>query len=345
MLGGRSYGPSSARREPPVVPHDLLSQHLEQLTFSNRSEFRLQIIEGPSGEGIELPVIILQGKRKGPSLAVTAGIHGDEVTGVAAIFHFLDNLQVDDLNGTIIAIPVLNPYGFNRVQRAGENGKDLNRQFKARSLRDQEGLYTERLFNAFSVLKVTHHIDLHTATTFHDNCYYVRADLSVPEIAKMSQIMMPDIILNHSGPLNSLRMAMASDGIVAVTVEIGGPVKVDQQLARRTMSSLGLILEHLQMGGKVPIQFQSTTDPVVCSSSEWIRNIGGGLMEIFPQVNTFVSAGEPIARRRDIFGNILNIIGAPYDAVVIGTSVRLPIADGGRIVHLGKANTKEITDR
>ncbi|NHJ84593.1 MAG: succinylglutamate desuccinylase/aspartoacylase family protein [Asgard group archaeon] len=90
----------------------------------------LDILEHPIGTVERLPVIIAQGLTDGPILWLTGNIHGDEYTGIPVIHNVINSLNLKDLNGTIIAIPSLNPAGSRiRTRYPYYDKKDPNRLF------------------------------------------------------------------------------------------------------------------------------------------------------------------------------------------------------------------------
>ena len=90
----------------------------------------LDILEHPVGTIERLPVIIAQGKQDGPTLWLTANIHGDEYTGIPVIHNVMNDVNLDELKGTIVAIPTLNPAGSRISQRYPYyDRKDPNRMF------------------------------------------------------------------------------------------------------------------------------------------------------------------------------------------------------------------------
>lgn len=61
---------------------------------------------------MSLPVQVICGKRHGPTLFVSAALHGDEINGVEIIRRLLRLPQLGRLRGTLLAIPIVNVYGF-----------------------------------------------------------------------------------------------------------------------------------------------------------------------------------------------------------------------------------------
>jgi predicted deacylase len=90
----------------------------------------LEITELPTGSAERIPVSITQGEHDGPTLWVTAAIHGNEVTGIGAAQDFVTAEIERTLRGTLVCIPILNPSG---VRVDGRNSyyhdEDPNRGF------------------------------------------------------------------------------------------------------------------------------------------------------------------------------------------------------------------------
>lgn len=88
---------------------------------------------------------VLRGKKDGPHLFVSAAIHGDEIIGVEIIRRLLKLKILQRLRGTLIAVPVVNVYGFINNTRYLPDRRDLNRFFPG----SEKGSLTSRLANIF----------------------------------------------------------------------------------------------------------------------------------------------------------------------------------------------------
>jgi predicted deacylase len=89
---------------------------------------RWEALGHPTGHDEFLPVILAQGREEGPCLWLTAGIHGPEQAGPAVLYRLITQALVDQLRGTIVAIPALNPAGLRTSQREPYHvDKDPNR--------------------------------------------------------------------------------------------------------------------------------------------------------------------------------------------------------------------------
>ena len=102
-------------------------------TAPGRTKGTLKIAETPDGSPCEIPVIIVQGEKEGPTLWVHGCVHGNEYCGTFVIHEFLRGLDHRTLAGSVVALPVLQKLGFQSKQRMspyeGFHGGDLNRQF------------------------------------------------------------------------------------------------------------------------------------------------------------------------------------------------------------------------
>ena len=78
---------------------------------------------------LSIPVEIIHGKNPGPVLMVNAAIHGDELNGVEIVRQLIEKIDTNKLKGTLIAVPIVNVFGFIHKSRYLPDRRDLNRCF------------------------------------------------------------------------------------------------------------------------------------------------------------------------------------------------------------------------
>src|SRR2546430_12547602 len=90
-------------------------------------------IEVPAGvdSGTRVPLTIVRGREPGPTLALIAGTHGDEVAPIIALQRVRRELDPARLGGTVLLVHVANLPSFLRrtVYYSPSGGKNLNRVF------------------------------------------------------------------------------------------------------------------------------------------------------------------------------------------------------------------------
>ena len=78
---------------------------------------------------VTLSAEVIHGRRPGPTIFVSAAVHGDEVIGVEIVRRLLRAGPLARLSGTLIAVPVVNTFGFLHQSRYLPDRRDLNRCF------------------------------------------------------------------------------------------------------------------------------------------------------------------------------------------------------------------------
>jgi len=71
-------------------------------------------IQVPAGvdAALDIPVIVINGAKPGPTLALLAGAHGTEYASVIALMKLAEAADPATLSGTLIVVPLLNVASF-----------------------------------------------------------------------------------------------------------------------------------------------------------------------------------------------------------------------------------------
>ena len=77
----------------------------------------------------DLPVHVMHSQKSGPCFFMSAAVHGDEIQGVEIIRRVLAALRGKLLVGTVLAVPIVNSFGFLTHSRYMPDRRDLNRSF------------------------------------------------------------------------------------------------------------------------------------------------------------------------------------------------------------------------
>lgn len=296
------------------------------------SHYWLQIATDGMGLPIHIPIIVARGLYEGKVLGLTAAVHGNELNGIPVIQRLFKEINVKELKGVIVGIPVINVPSLLRKKRRFIDGTDLNHIMPGKADGNASQVYAWRIVN--HILKEFNYlIDLHTASNGRVNSYYIRADMDDEIVRKMATLQNAQIIVHNPPSDGTLRGTADEMGIPAITLEVGNPNTFQKGLIRDGLTGIHNLLGYL---GMTDCEVEETdANTVLCQKSYWIYTDTGGIMNVYPQVTDLVKKGEIIATIRNIFGDLVKEYHAPEDGIVIGKSVSPINQTGGRILHLG----------
>lgn len=311
---------------------------LEDFPRGQLSRLYVDLVANGLAQDILLPLLVARGRRDGPVFGLTAAVHGNELNGIRVIHDLMHKVDPKQLNGTVVALVVVNVPGLHRHQREFVDGGDLNHIFPGRENGNVAEAYAhrilDRIVNRFDFL-----VDLHTASFGRVNSVYVRADMTHAATATMAYLQRPQIIVHNPPSDYTLRGAAMDLGIPSVTLEIGDPQKFQADHVRSSRIGLRAVLAAAGMLARRPVA--EGPEPVLCERSYWMYSDRGGLLEVLPRPADRVSKGERVAVLRNAFGDVIREYHAPEDGIVIGKSVNPVGQTGARILHLGMVATEE----
>ena len=305
---------------------------VEDVPRGTISRYWLHLVTDGMGVPVRVPIIVARGPKDGKVLGLTAAIHGNELNGIPVIQRLFGEINVMELTGTIVGVPVVNIPSLVRKKRRFIDGTDLNHIMPGNPDGNVSQVYAwrivERIIKQFNYL-----IDLHTASFGRVNSYYIRADMTDKIVRQMAQLQNPQIIVHNPPSDGTLRGTAAELGIPAITLEVGNPNTFQKGLIREGLTGIHNILNYLEM---LKCETEEPSEAIlICKKSYWIYTDTGGIMTIAPKVAELVKKGQIIATIRNVFGDVLKEYIAPEDGVVIGKSTNPINQTGGRILHLG----------
>ncbi len=310
----------------------LTELHISKAPKGAITKYLMKIVTDGMGIPTYVPIIIARGKKDGKTVGLTAAVHGNELNGIPVIQRLFKEIDIKQLRGTIVGIPIINVPSFLRKKRRFMDGTDLNHIMPGKPNGTVSQVYAWRIMN-----KIIRHfdflLDLHTASNGRINSYYIRADMSDEVVRKMALLQNAQIIVHNPPSDGTLRGAADELEIPAITLEVGNPNLFQKGMIRDGLTGIHNLLGFLKVTDS-EVEEQST-ETIICKKSYWIYTDTGGLLAVHPEVTQMVKKGEKIATLRDVFGDVIKEYVAPEDGVVIGKSVSPVNQAGGRILHLG----------
>lgn len=283
---------------------------------------------------VQMPVRVIRGRKPGPRLFVSAALHGDEINGVEIIRRLLVLPALNRLRGSLIAVPVVNVYGFIAHSRYLPDRRDLNRSFPG----SERGSLTGRLAHLFLetiVANATHGIDLHSGAIHRSNLPQIRAYLAIPEIRVMAQAFGAPVILDSNPLDNSLRKASLKKGIPLLLYEGGEALRFDEIAIRAGVSGIISVMRALNMLPKIKRR-KFILEPVIARSSSWIRAPQSGIMRATKSLGNPVRKDEVLAVISDPFGEKESPVPARFSGIIIGKTNLPLVNEGEALFHVAR---------
>lgn len=287
-----------------------------------------------------VPVLVVHGKNPGPVLCLTAAVHGDELNGIEIVRQIIQNLEADELNGTVIGVPIVNLDGFRRASRYVSDRRDLNRHFPG----SRSGSLASRIAHSFfhSIVTSCHYlVDVHTGSFHRTNLPQLRANLKMPEILEFTKGFGGIVVVQEKGEFGTLRRAAQDRGIISVTLETGGPLHLEKDAVDWGVKGIENLLHSLEMQDTLRLW---TTPQPVYYKTRWVRAQQGGLLFSTVELNDVVKKGQLMGRVTDPITNTSSDIIAPYNGRVVGMAFDQVVSPGFAAYHLGvEAPAKELS--
>lgn len=285
-----------------------------------------------------LTVRVVHGREPGPVLLVCAAVHGDEINGVEVIRRLLRMTSLSKLKGTLVAVPVVNTFGFLNQTRYLPDRRDLNRSFPG-SAKGSLTSQLAHLFNIEVVAKCTHGIDLHTGAIHRANFPQIRAVMTDPDVRAMAQAFGVPLLLNAKIRPGSLRGVGGEYGIPFLVYEAGEALRYDGTSIRAGFRGVVNVMRYLDMlpppksaerkadrlasEASVPPKAQ-----VIAQSSTWVRAPVGGLLRDPIRLGALVEPGTRLGVIADPLGSAEVRIISEISGIAIGRT-NLPVVNQG----------------
>jgi predicted deacylase len=279
-----------------------------------------------TNSSVNMPVHVIHGRRPGPVLLVSAAVHGDEINGVEIIRRLLVKKSIDRIQGTLIAIPVVNVYGFVSKSRYLPDRRDLNRSFPGH----ENGSMASRLAHVVMTQilpHTTHIIDLHTGAVNRENLPQIRAKLrDNPELEALARAFGVPVILNAEFLGNSFRAAAFEQGIGVLLYEAGEALRFDEVSIRAGVR--GVLQVMIELGMRPRSKRPREVESMVANTSRWVRAGQSGILRSLIAIGAKVQEGDLLAYINNPLGENTEELISPISGIVIGKT-NLPLVFAG----------------
>lgn len=322
-VGARAPEPTAVPRAPDWGPLEMLGATIppgeaKRLRFESLDSFTAGLWAA-------------RGVAPGPTLCVTAGVHGDELNGIAIARALVDETDPREMAGTLIVVPIVNAYGFRNGSRYLPDRRDLNRYFPGRRNGSAAARIAYQFFEQV-VRRCDALVDLHTGSLNRANLPQIRTDLAEVDNLRLAWGFSTEHVIHSRPQPGTLRRAANDAGVAAVLYEAGEPGRIDQAEIERGVDAIRAVLASLGMA-----QAQAVT-PVsqrLYGRTQWVRSDASGIYVPLVELGTTVEAGQRIAEVTDPFSSESTEIVAPIDGRVIGMALGQVVIPGFALLHIG----------
>lgn len=287
----------------------------------------------PTFTEMAIPIIVRHGTEPGPRLWLNASIHGDEINGVEIIHRVLDILEGEKPKiGSLIAIPIVNVFGFIQQTRYLPDGRDLNRSFPGSNSGSLASRMARLLMDEI-VCHCTHGIDLHTATNHRTNLPQIRADLDDQATSEFATAFAAPITMHAKIRDGSLRDASRRKKIPVLVYEAGEAQRFNDAAIENGIAG---VLRAMQFLGMTAKSYGPEAKTQVIRKSSWIRAKRGGLLRLKVSLGERLERGQEIGYIGDPFGGEQILVKSSYSGIVIGMTQNPVVYQGDAVVHVSR---------
>jgi len=292
----------------------------------------IDIARLPSGTLIQMPVHVFHSKDPGPVVMLSGGLHGDEVNGIETVRRMVESEDLRKLKaGTVLALPIINVYGFIHFSRDVPDGKDVNRSFPG----NPEGSLA-----SIVAWNITHHllplidfgIDFHTGGASRTNHPQVRFAKGDELGERLARDFRAPFLLQSGLISGSLRATAMELGKSVVVFEGGESLRLDEYSIKVGIRGIRNVLGAEGMIGlKKP-----TGKSVFCTESHWVRAEVSGLFIARKVAGDTVREGQTLGVINSPYGEYSLKVKSPYDGYIIGHNNFPLIHRGDALFHIAQ---------
>ncbi|OKL62255.1 hypothetical protein UA08_03071 [Talaromyces atroroseus] len=269
-------------------------------------------------EDFQIPFGIVEGVQYGPTLLITAGVHGSELCSIEAALRLM-NIDGHQLTRTLFVLPVMNFHGFRArsIYVNPQDGKSLNRQFPGNPL----GTASERLVHWPSGIfpKCDAYLDLHGGNLDEELKPYTIFNEDSEASKQLAVAFGLETVVAASGTRRVSSSYATRLGIPAITAEAvcNGLVSEDKVSLHydgvmRVMAYLGMLQSPALPLAVPERRFVKLSVPIASAEGLWYPR---------HRVSAHIAINDILDEVRGIFGEVLVTVTAEVSGEVL---YRLP---------------------
>lgn len=302
-------------------------------------------VPAKDGAGTEIPFTVIHGAKKGPVLALVAGVHAYEYPPILASYRLRHLVDAKSLRGTVVLVHIANLPSFKRrtIYYGPDDWKNLNRVFPG----DRGGTMSQRIaavLNEEVVRRADVLVDMHCGDGNEALIPYTywmvtgdrTFDARTRELALAFGI--PHIIIDDTRghdlkESKYLGNTAILQGKPAITTESGCLGRVDEESVGRNVRGALSVMRHLGLIDGAP---EPARDPVWIDKYEVVYSKHDGLFAPRVEMGWHVREGQVVGTITDYLGAWKEDVRAPFTGILLYIVGTPPCNAGEPLFEVGR---------
>ncbi len=287
---------------------------------------------------IQVPIIIERGKKEGPTLLITGGIHGNEINAIEIVRQLVVKKYNKPEKGMVICIPVVNVFGFLNQKRQFPDGRDLNRVFPGSPRGSLASRFAYHIIKEVAPL-ADYCIDYHTGGDSRFNVPQIRIDGEDPESLALAKVFNPPFIIRSARKEKSFRETLHQMNKKVLLFEGGKSLHIDKEVTQTGIEGALRIMQHLDIrnfGAEIGSSVTENAEPVILHHTQWMRAKHSGMFHPFVDLGKKVKKGDVLGSISGPFGYFERKIKSAHSGYLICINQASIVNQGDAIFHISK---------
>jgi len=285
----------------------------------------------PTKTVIEIPVHVYRSATDGPTLMLSAGMHGDETNGIEIVRKIISRNEVKELKcGNLIVLPVINIVSFLFGSRDLPDGRDLNRCFPG----NKNGSLGARV--AYDLMKqiipiIDFGVDFHTGGAKINNYPQIRCVFDFQDNIDIANRFSAPLTIDSIYREGTLRKESAKKGKPILVYEGGESLRFDYNAINEGINGC---LRLMNSYGMIDVEVPNNPS-VRITKGTWVRAKSSGLFHFNKANGSHVDKNELLGVICNPYGEVETKIISPVSGYVVGINNQPVVNEGDALVHLG----------
>ena len=258
-------------------------------------------------EGYSIPTTIINGKKSGKIVAISSGIHNCEYVGIQSAIELSQEIDPENINGTVIIFHPVNYSGFFHKIPAvmPEDNKNLNRAFPG----IENGSISDKIayhFSKFLYPQLDFFIDLHGGDLYERATNFVYSpgigDNKVIEVShEVAQVLSVPYRVRSSAKTGAYNSA-AIQGVPSMLIERGGNGLWNKEEVKEYKKDILSVLGYFNI---IDFLNEKNLNQKEISIAKYISSEVDGFWYPRYKAGEKFNEGDLLGEIKDCFGNII----------------------------------------